>query len=212
MIDIEEIKKYLPYYLNDKERQSLLQELKNYPENLDGRIFTTYLKDEQNIFQGDGFQEFLFVNLPDSNVGKLPAMVLSNTCDISLTNERLYPKRIVYAPIFNLDKYREALIIEHENKEETEQSINSHIQAIKKQQITDIFYLPRCEVLKDDSIVMFDRLNNLPADYLSSEDIKRTRLFTLSDYGFYLFLIKLSIHFSRIKEEINRTPDNEKCA
>ena len=92
MIDIEEIKKYLPYYLNDKERQSLLQELKNYPENLDGRIFTTYLKDEQNIFQGDGFQEFLFVNLPDSNVGKLPAMVLSNTCDISLTNERLIKK------------------------------------------------------------------------------------------------------------------------
>lgn len=212
MIDVEEIEKHLPYYLTDKARHSLLQELKSFPENLDGRIFTSYLKDKENIFQGDGFQEFLFVNLPDTTIGKMSAMVLSNTCDIDLTNERLISKRIVYAPIFKLDKYRKALISEHENKEETQQSIDSHIEAIKKQKVTDIFFLPQCEVLKDESIVMFDRLNNLPVGYLSPGSIKQKRLFTLSDYGFYLFLIKLSIHFSRVKEEVNRTPEDGKCA
>ncbi len=205
MIDVEEIQKYLPYYLTDSARHSLLNELKSFPGNLDGRIFTSYLKEKGNIFQGDGFQDFLFVNLPDPTTGKMPAMVLSNTCDLDLKNERLFPKRVVYAPIFKLNKYRNALMEEHNGKEETKQSIDSHIDAIKKQKITDIFYLPKGEVLEDESIVMFDRLNNLPADYLSCEDIKQKRLFTLSDYGFYLFLIKLSIHFSRVKEEVNRS-------
>ena len=208
MIDEKEIEKHLPYYLTDKARHSLIEELKDYPDNIDGRIFTTYLKNEHTIFQGDGFQDFLFINLPHPEIKKLPAMVLSNTCDIALTNKRLFPKRLVYAPIFNLEKYRQMLIKEHENREETRQSIDSHIDAIKKQKITDIFFLPKSNVLENDSIVMFDRLNNLPTDHMLPEGIIRNRLFTLSDYGFYLFLIKLSIHFTRVKEEVNRTPDN----
>jgi hypothetical protein len=30
-------------------------------------------------------------------------------------------------------------------------------------------------------------------------------LFTLSNFGFYLYLLKLSIHFTRIQEKIDRS-------
>lgn len=206
MIDLEEIEKYLPYYLTDRERQSLLKEIREFPDNIDQRFFTTYLKDEKNIFQGDGYSDFLFVNLPDPEVGKLPAMVISNTCDIDQNNKRLNPKRIVYAPIFQLKKYHKKLINDHvETGVETLESINSHIQAIKKQYVTDIFYLPPNEAITHDSIVMLDRLNNLPVDSLTSDKIVENRLFTLSNFGFYMFLVKLSIHFSRVKEEVQRS-------
>jgi hypothetical protein len=206
MIDVSEIEKYLPYYLTDKERQSLLQEIKDFPDNIDQRFFTTYLKDEKSIFQGDGYSDFLFVNLPDPKVGKLPAIVISNTCDIDQENKRLSPKRIVYAPIFQLKKYRQKLIKDHvETGVETLESIDSHIQAIKKQYVTDIFYLPPNEAIPHDSIVILDRLNNLPANSLTPDEIVENRLFTLSDFGFYMFLVKLSIHFSRVKEEVQRS-------
>lgn len=100
MIDVEEIEKYLPYYLTDQKKGSLLKEIREFPNNIDQRFFTIRLKDEKNIFQGDGYSDFVFVNLQNPELGRIPAMVISNTCDIDQANKRLYPKRIVYAPIF----------------------------------------------------------------------------------------------------------------
>lgn len=206
MIDVEEIEKFLPYYLTGQERESLLKEIKGFPENVDQRFFTSYLKNEKNIFQGDGYSDFLFINLPNPKIAKMPAMVISNTCDIDQNNKRLAPKRIVYAPIYQLEKYKQLLMKDHaQSGAENPESIESYIQAIKKQYVTDIFYLPRNENLQKDSIIMFDRLNNLPADYLTPDEILEKRLFTLSDFGFYMFLVKLSIHFSRVKEEVRRS-------
>ena len=40
--------------------------------------------------------------------------------------------------------------------------------------------------------------------YISREELNSKRLFSLSDYGFYMLLFKLSVHFSRIQEKVNR--------
>jgi len=58
--------------------------------------------------------------------------------------------------------------------------------------------------LQDDSIVFLDRVNNYPLGEMSVEDVKRKKLFVLSNYGLYIFLIKLSIHFTRIQENGDR--------
>lgn len=63
--------------------------------------------------------------------------------------------------------------------------------------------------LERDSIVFLDRVNNLPIDTLPHNEISEQRLFTLSDYGFYLFLFKLSIHFTRIRDAVSRPPYQE---
>ena len=86
----------------------------------------------------------------------------------------------------------------------TLEAINNHIEAIKKQLITQIMFLPKGSKLQDDSIVFLDRVNNYPLGEMSVEDVKRKKLFVLSNYGLYIFLIKLSIHFTRIQENVDR--------
>jgi hypothetical protein len=39
---------------------------------------------------------------------------------------------------------------------------------------------------------------------ISRESLKQQRIFSLSNYGFYLFLFKLSIHFTRFGEAVDR--------
>jgi hypothetical protein len=147
----------------------------------------------------------LFINLPNTDVKPVPSMILSNTCDIDIENVRNFPSQVVYAPIFNLAKYQEAL---YKNSRKTKEQIDSHIKAIKNQEITQIFYLPKVDDKLDDSIVFFDRVCNFPNKLISRENIDERRLFTLSDYGAYLFLLKLSIHFTRIQDKVERKSVN----
>lgn len=206
MIPFEEVKKYLPQYLSSTAQQELFKELGHFPDNIDQRIYTSQLSEEENIFQGDGIQNLLYINFPSTEIGKVPGMILSNTCDIDSSNKRLMPLRMVYTPIFNLGKYEQSLIKSHvETGKKSIQSINSHISDIRKQYISHIFYLPKGGTLQNDSIIFFDRLNNCPADSIESQELSNRRIFTLSDYGFYLFLFKLSVHFTRIRDSVSRS-------
>ena len=205
MIELSEIEKYLPQYLSKEASEHLFAELENFPENIDDRIYTNYLSDNQVIYQGDGIRGLLSVNFPDTNVGEVPAMVLSNTCDTDVENERLVESRLVYATIFQLEKYQKLLLKKYvETGSKTEESITSHIDRIRKQYISHIFYLPAGENLEHDSIVLFDRVSNVQNTFIDRKTLPEKRLFTLSDYGFYLFLYKLSIHFTRVRENVSR--------
>lgn len=205
MIPFEEIKKYLPQYLSDSSQENLFEELRNFPDNIDQRFYSELLTRDKMVYQGDGLVGMLVVNLPDNKTEAVPAMVLSNTCDLDPANKRIFPTRMVYAPIFDIEKYKQALIGDHvATGHYPLDSIEAHIDAVKKQFISHIFYLPKGCELKRESIVFLDRLNNGLLKSICEEDIANTKLFTLSDYGFYFFLIKLSIHFTRIREGIER--------
>ena len=82
--------------------------------------------------------------------------------------------------------------------------ITDHINAIKKQEITQIFYLPKFDGKLEESIVFLDRVNNMPNTLIERDKISSNRIFTLSDYGAYLFLLKLSIHFTRVQDKVER--------
>ena len=47
-------------------------------------------------------------------------------------------------------------------------------------------------------------MNNCDLQSLDVVELTQNRLFTLSDYGFYVFLFKISIHLTRIRENIQR--------
>ncbi|MFT5699808.1 MAG: hypothetical protein ACI8ZB_002674 [Desulforhopalus sp.] len=206
MIDLEEIKKYLPQYLSDEKEKGLFEELKQFPNNIDSRIYTDSLKSSQICYQGDGINNLLIVNLPNTDVRPAPGVILSNTCDIATENDRLMPMRVAYAPIFQLQKYEDALIREHvETGRKSIAAIKGHIGNIQKQLISHIFYLPKHDSLQNDSIVFFDRISNCPAESLESNGFTDNRMFTLSNYGFYLFLFKISVHFTRIRESVDRS-------
>ena len=84
-----------------------------------------------------------------------------------------------------------------------EDVIKNHIIDIRRQAITSILFLPSNSKMPD-SIVFLDRIMSVDNSYISREQLNCKRLFSLSDYGFYMLLFKLSVHFSRIQEKVNR--------
>ena len=205
MITFDEIKKYLPHYLSSESQDKLFGDLRKFPDNFDKRIYSTTLLVDDIIYQGDGIDNLPVSNLPSANIKELPVIVFSNTCDVNNQNRRFYESRVIYSPIFRLDKYKQMLIKEFvDTGKHKAEAINGHIDAIRDQLITQILFLPKGGKLLNDSIVFLDRVNNYPLSELSIEDIKRKKLFVLSNYGLYIFLIKLSIHFTRIQENIDR--------
>lgn len=206
MIDFEEIRNYLPQYLSTESQRKLFEDLKKSPDNLDDSYYSWRLTNSESYYQGDGIKQLLVMNLPEPEIGKLPSIILSNSCDIDPNNRRLFESRISYAPIFQLEKYKNALIKDHvETKMYKMDAINDHIQNVVKQLNTQILYLPKGCGLENDSIVFLDRINNCPIEELNKCGEESCKLFSLSNYGFYVFLIKLSIHFNRIQEGIDRT-------
>lgn len=209
MIEFEEIKKYLPQYLSDTAVAKLFSELKIFPENIDQRMYSSFLSDSPMVYQGDGFSGLLHCELPNLRAENLDGLILSNTCDIAQENERFMASRLVHSPILKLDKYYQLLIrrFVDTGKKDLE-VIEQHIESIRKQQISNIFYLPKGGSLSEDSIILYDRVSSLPANFIPEQEITSRRIFVLSDYGFYLFLVKLAIHFTRIKEGVIRTEPN----
>lgn len=198
---LEDIQLYLPKFLSAESKDQLFDGLKNFPSNIDTRLYTNNLEGGDIVYQGDGLKDLLVINLPDTSIGNAPSMVLSNTCDIDIENKRPFNSRIIYSPIFNLKKYSDKI---RESGNKTDEQLNSHIESIKKQEITQIFYLPPIDGKLDESFVFFDRINNCHSNYIKRDELGKSRIFTLSNYGIYLFLFKLSIHFTRIQDGVDR--------
>jgi hypothetical protein len=77
------------------------------------------------------------------------------------------------------------------------------MEAIRKQRITSLFYLPKGGQLDEDHIALLDDLHNVPLATFEAST-SRSKLFTLSQMGAYLFLLKISIHFCRFSEDLSR--------
>lgn len=163
-------------------------------------IYTTALSHSDELFQGDGLSQIPFYDAVSQEVRPANVIVLSNSCDINLNNKRMESINICVAPILNLEKYEKRLLTKGYNK----QQVASHISDIKRQVITHVIYLPKTEKMTYEAIVRLDKICSVDRNKVSNEDIQHNRLFTLSDFGLYLFLLKLSIHFTRIKERIDR--------
>jgi hypothetical protein len=196
---LEDFKQYLPKYLSPAATKKLFAELEQFPRNMDERLYTTRLRGEATVFQGDGLDALPVTNLPDETVGRAKVMVLSNTCDMDAANPRWMPARIIYCPVISLHAYERLLA-------RTGSGISSsHFDDIRAQRVSNMFYLPKTRGTGEEAIALLDRVNNCDLKILTPAEVPDRRLFTLSDYGFYLFLYKLSIHFTRIREGVPRT-------
>lgn len=198
---LRDIEIYLPKYLSGDEQSRLFEELKQFPENIHARLYSSLHDGDGVIFQGDGLAQLPVVSLPDTSVMMAPIMVVSNTCDISELHERLYPSNIVYCPLIRFDAWREEL---HRAFPESGDRVEALLDSVRRQECSSMFYLPKGARLTEDRIALMDRLVHHSVAALDIERLVANRLFTLSDYGFYLFLFKLSIHLTRLREGIAR--------
>ena len=106
----------------------------------------------------------------------------------------------MYAPIINLTKYISVLQKQGINSNK----IENHISNLKQQKITQRIFLPANSQM-EDSIVFLDRIHHVDNRFINRDTLENQRLFSLSDYGFYMLTFKLSVHFSRIQEKVNRS-------
>ncbi len=186
----------LPEYLTPKAKEDLWRELKGFPSN------TRYVLGHQTgdkILQGDVFDSVKFINIVDGGIFASKALVLSNSCDIDPENSRDTERMISVAPIVNLSAYAALL----QNSGLARERVEGRVSSIKQQTVSNMFYLPKEAGLGDDVVVMFDRVQSQPDRFFWAQ--KPSLVARLSQYGFYILLIKLSVHFCRFQENVDRS-------
>lgn len=184
----------IPAYLFPDDKVRLWDELRDFPRGVN------YFASQPlavEFLQGDAWEGFELLDFATGNRKVVRGIILSNTCDISPENSRDVPPNVVFAPIVNLAKYLQLLSDNGKSK----QSTNSFLETLKRQEITSAFYIPSAEGV-EESIVLFDQLSSHPFSHFNSTT--RRILFRLGQFGHYLLLIKLSIHFCRFQEKVNR--------
>jgi len=200
-MNINEIEKFLPRYLSDEDQKQLFLQLKGFPKNIN-ELYSSSVNFDNGILQADIVDNIPFVNLPNIEIKYTRVLVLSNSCDIELSNSRDISPSVSYVPVVTLKNLESLLIKSKVDGGRIKEIINN----IKNQKITTMFYLPKGANLEDESVALFERTLHCNRDYffkLAKED-DRIKIASLGNYGFYMFLLKLSIHYNRIHEGINR--------
>lgn len=185
----------IPFYLTREQKDGLLAALRDFPRRIDYYLNDGY---PSEVLQGDVWSSLDTFNFNDSSRKSVKGMILSNSCDVSLGNERTIPPKLVFAPIIRMDAYRRLL-----SQTMSDKSIDDKFRDIRAQEITSIFYLPQGGGLDAEHLVFMDDVHSVPSDYFQNKG-ERAKQATLSLYGFYLFLFKLSVHFCRFHEQVAR--------
>jgi hypothetical protein len=133
----EDINLYLPKYLSSESQRELFSEIKQFPNNIQKRLYSNLSNDDGDILQGDGLVRLPITNLPDTRIEQGPVMVLSNSCYINPDNRRFISPRVAYCPIIKFSRYIDAL---RKKPSLSEDKLRSHIDSIKRQEITSLFY------------------------------------------------------------------------
>lgn len=201
----------LPSYLVDPDKSRLRDALKQFiTEEKGSEInYSNFYRNYNNgyFMQSDLVKEIRFAQWDDETAGYkkgyTDAIIISNTCDISFENKHeLNAKQCLFAPLHDFNIYLDDL----KKAGYSNEKIESFSKSVKSQQRTNIFYLP--EHFKDgkEYIVLLDNLFWFPTQELNSyiDDIDTNRVTSLTHFGFYLFILKLSYHLCRLPEQCDR--------
>ena len=199
--NIENIQKHIPVYLTAEERGIMFAELRAIASSgtAAGAWSMRHESYKNTMLQGDGWHGFRLFEFKTNKPRSVKGIVLSNSCDVDADNQRDYPPRVVFAPLVELSLYRNLL------EQGGAPAVEDKIRSIKAQRVTNVFYIPAGGALKDDHVVRLDEIHSMPmAAHNARPD--RKKLFTLSNTGFYMLTFKLSVHFCRLQENVDRGP------
>jgi hypothetical protein len=200
-VTLDDLRLYLPRYLSDDGLRALVEALNEFPDNIEKKMYSEAVRQRETIYQGDVLRKLPVGDLPRGDVRQVDSMVLSNTCDMNPENRRLFDSHVCYAPIVTIKNYDR--VLRGTGLFDTDK-IEQHIDAIRKQHVTQIFYLPVGGSIGEESIVFLDRISSCNRSDLGSPVDGGGKAASLSDIGLYLFVFKLSVHFTRIREGVPR--------
>lgn len=196
-ITAESIHQQIPYYLSQAAKENLAKALQEFPRCID--YYIDRYQDE--VLQGDGWNSFVVVNVENGERKPIKGILLTNSCDVAPENKRESPPTFTFAPIIKLSNYVQRLLAAGLSQ----QVIDDKVAAIKEQNITNLFYLPKGAHLDNDYVALLGDVHTVPLKVFQERQ-DRQKLFTLGQTGFYLFVLKLSVHFCRFHEEVDRFP------
>jgi hypothetical protein len=192
---LDKIRLSLPQFLSAESKSELIDQLQQYPDN---RNYYGTIPGESEPVQGDAWTGFVALDFETAERDRVVGFVISNSCDIAAANAPADDQCILFAPILPLSRYAEMVLEAGDSPDQ----IESELDAIRKQSISRLFYLPAMTGHHEESVVPLDRLFAQPLRMLNQEAMQR--FFTLNLYGWYILLIKLSIHFTRMGEAVPR--------
>jgi hypothetical protein len=194
-LTIDSLQAQIPYYLTQEAKNGLLKALGDFPKKT--QYYTQRYPNE--VLQGDGWAKLELIRFENGQREQIKGVVLSNSCDIDPTNKREAPPKITFAPVIKLSSYENLLL----SKGMTQKQIDDRFEAIREQRVSTMFYLPKGGELGEEHVALLDDLHTLPFQIFEA-NTERKKLFTLSMVGFYVFVFKLSFHFCRFHENIER--------
>jgi hypothetical protein len=199
--DSETLQQQIPYYLTAADRQVLVRELRDISNGGSADYLLSPYHDsfKADMLQGDGWRGFQLFEFDTGEKRSVQGLVMSNSCDVAPGNPRHVPARVIFAPLIKLAAYEELLRVSGIDKAK----VNEKLASIRAQKTTNVFFLPAGGPLSQDHVVRLDHAHSMPvAAHRGAPDCEK--LFTLSNTGFYMLILKLSFHFCRMHEKINR--------
>lgn len=193
--DFANLAKNLPFYLTQPQKEELAKTLATFP-NIKNYYIGSF---GDEILQGDVWSDLRVVDFESGNKKQVKGILLSNSCDIASENKRAVIPKVVFAPIVPLSRYAEVL----RRSGQDERQVEDKLKAFRAQQPTSFFWLPAGGGLEEEHIVSLDDVHSIPLNHFQASKEKR-KFATLSQVGFYIFLIKLTVHFCRMHEAVPR--------
>ncbi|WP_343684130.1 hypothetical protein [Asticcacaulis sp.] len=193
----------MPFYLTGDPADALKSAIRDFqrsPTNAKYFIQSNKRTEFSDVMlQGDIWKNFPIYDFSsDNRRNDISGIVVSNSCDVSRENKREIPAKISFCPLVPLSKIETLLA-----KEVDKKSVESKIESIKRQQTTQFFYLPAQEPLNVDCVINLSDIHSIDAGYYC-KSASSSKFLTLSQFGFYLLTFKLSVHFCRQHENVQR--------
>lgn len=178
---IEFVKEIIPTVNKEK-----AEELKKWIRDTEKFEYESYYSQEQNdLIQGDIIDGIKFILVNEEGkllvTPKMKAMVMSTSCDIEQDDN------ITLCPLFENSDLKE-----------------STIEAVKNNLKYDAFYIDT--KLLENYHIKFSICNTVNKKYIFDALAKGRikKIFTMNMMTYYLFLVKLTIHYMRMEDEETR--------
>lgn len=202
----------LPPYFTQVEKDRLAEALKQFYKPNESQIsYDSFYIDTDcdYLMQSDFIQPLQAAVWSDFDAvyetTYLPAVLLSNTCDLSEDNERaLNVKHALFAPVIRLSLYIETL----KEAGKSDAQIKGFLSTLERQDFSNLIFFPPFDKTREEYgyVVFLDKVFYRPTSSLIDiyKNLQGKRIKSLSHFGFYLFLLKTINHFGRLPEELEK--------
>lgn len=191
----DELTLHLPTYLTLPARDALKRAIERHPSASSGPIATVQLFAD-DLLQGDLVGSAVFFDFLEERTHKSFALLVSNSCDMSQDNRRPTARHVQYCPVLKWARFLE--LVQSANCFDNEDALNEYLQNVRAQYVTSYFYITR-QGEPDGYVAALDQIQSAPSSVLTGQ-----RHWSLTQFGHYMLLFKLSYHFSRMRENLER--------